>query len=665
MASQDRPAAVQPATGGFGPTVRLVVGLSDPERERELLPALGETGSVIIVERCLTADHLLARVQGGDVDAALVAADLHRLSAEGIARLAAMGTPMVMLASDGDVGRWLRGPGCVLPPQADAAAVRQALVALLRDVRDAPVAPVPEIAGTSGQSGPSDALAASPVGEADPSDLVGGPDSGREAAEEPSWDRVYRPDQSPLFATDSVSALELAAGAQRQVVPPIQAVSRSQSLAAWPDRVPAAVRTGGQEEVDAAAPRRTGTDTGECGRAVSDLGPVTNFHTRSAPSTLGRENGRPEHAPLIVAVVGSYGSPGTTTVALNLAAALGAAVPTVLVDADLVKPSVAARLDVDPTRNLYMLAQAEPETSRDWERALTQESQPLAHHLPQAAVLCGVPKPQMRYAVSKPFFGRLLCELQRRYRHVVLDLGVGDDLQEPHRSALLSAAHVLLVTSADLIGLWHARSALAGLATPASGWDRGAGVVALVLNRHDGRYHYGRQDVERALGAGTAAVVPYDYRAVQRALAEQRPLVFDPRSRAGRALLDLAERLHGGSVQPPEAPRGSLVGRLRWGWSSDRSYISTRARPTEVAACIGREPPARLQSPRSLLRRIGSALLLRRAPDVQRTSRTAIGPETETGIGERDIRWGASSEHTSARGNGGAVARVGADGSNQ
>src|SRR5438034_3040563 len=48
------------------------------------------------------------------------------------------------------------------------------------------------------------------------------------------------------------------------------------------------------------------------------------------------------------------------------------------------------------TRNLYMLAHAEPETVRDWDRALDQELQSLDPRSRQAVALCGVPKPEMR-----------------------------------------------------------------------------------------------------------------------------------------------------------------------------------------------------------------------------------------------------------------------------
>ena len=52
--------------------------------------------------------------------------------------------------------------------------------------------------------------------------------------------------------------------------------------------------------------------------------------------------------------------------AINLATALGAVEPTVLIDADFASPSVAAYLDRDPSRNLCTLAHAVRESPHAW-----------------------------------------------------------------------------------------------------------------------------------------------------------------------------------------------------------------------------------------------------------------------------------------------------------
>ncbi len=291
-------------------------------------------------------------------------------------------------------------------------------------------------------------------------------------------------------------------------------------------------------------------------------GPVpATAEPEAEPETPVRRDDDQNISMSVLAVAGGHGSPGRTTVALNLAAALGAVAPTVLVDADLSGPSLAAYLDADPTRNLYMLAHAEPETSREWERAIEQETQPLGPRSPQGVLLCGVPKPEMRIGISPRFFEQMVAELRQRYRYVVLD--VGADLlgaeAAVHRAALGVSRQVVLVSSADLVGLWHARTALGALKNLL---QIGAERVALIVNRHDRRYHHGREEIEWALGIPTAAVIPYDHRGVQRALLAQQPLVLDRRSRAARALLDLAERVHGGNIVLPPEPRAN--GRARW-----------------------------------------------------------------------------------------------------
>lgn len=427
------------------PPLRLAVGLGDPERERELLSALSESDEFVVAARCLAAEPLLAHLQRDPIDAALVASDLHRLNSGNLKALARTRVPLVFLVARADDDAWRSFPGIILPLDANAEAVRQALLDAVRGER-----------------------------------LMMAPPS----------------DDSAVL----------------------------------------------QAEADRAA---------------------------EAPPDA--------RSPIVVA--SGHGSPGRTTVALNLAAALGAVAPTVLVDADLSGPSVAAYLDLDPTRNLSMLAYAEPETPREWERAIDRESQPLGFRSPHGSVICGIPKPEMRAGLSPRFFERLVGELQLRYRYIILDIGA--DLlgaeAAVHRVALGIARQILLVASADLAGLWHARTALGLLKNHLQiGSDR----VALTINRHDRRYHHGRGEIEWALGVPTAAVLPYDHGGAQRALMTQRPVVLNGRSRLGRALLDLAERVYGGRIVLPPEPASNgrwrwrqWVAALRWPWSRSSGVV--------------------------------------------------------------------------------------------
>jgi Flp pilus assembly CpaE family ATPase len=265
----------------------------------------------------------------------------------------------------------------------------------------------------------------------------------------------------------------------------------------------------------------------------------------------------------VIAVTGGAGSPGRTTLAINLATALGAAEPSVLVELDLCAPAVAAYVDADPSRNICTLAHAVRDDPRAWGVALADELQPLGSDSANAVVLCGPPKREMRSSIGPPVVERLLEELTQRYRWVIVDVGpewLGiDTVAASHRAAIARAAHVILVSAADFVGLWHARTALDQLERLI---ELERGQVNLVLNRYDARYHHARQEVEWHLGAPVVGLIPFDQPGVQRAISEQRPVVLDPASRAGRALVTLAEGMHAGQLRLPL----TRVARPRLAW---------------------------------------------------------------------------------------------------
>jgi Flp pilus assembly CpaE family ATPase len=158
----------------------------------------------------------------------------------------------------------------------------------------------------------------------------------------------------------------------------------------------------------------------------------------------------------------------------------------------------------------------------------------------------------MRQRLGRPFLEGLIATLRREARFVIVDtgaelLGVDGAL---HRAALGLADQVLLVTATDVVGVWQTKQVF-GILRENLRID--AARIALVLNRHDARFHHSRTEIEWALRASTAAVIPFDHVAVQRSLAAQRPVVLDANSRAARSLLDLAGRINGGKlVLPPE-----------------------------------------------------------------------------------------------------------------
>lgn len=260
---------------------------------------------------------------------------------------------------------------------------------------------------------------------------------------------------------------------------------------------------------------------------------------------------------------GGPNSPGRTTISEAVATTLSSREPTILVEADLAGARLDARLDADPERNLYVLAtHSTPRTPAQWERELAWATQPLSRHSPHGSLLCGIPKPEMRRAVTTSFFRDLVGQLRRRYRYVVID--TGEDLlgidTEMHRLAVELADEVVLIVSADVEGLREGRKARRLLLQQLGVTE---GRLSIVVNKYDRRHHAGKPDIEEAMEQPVAAYVPWDYEAVERARAAQQSVMLGRNIALRREILSLAERAHGGRIDT-SLDSAQPADRFRW-----------------------------------------------------------------------------------------------------
>lgn len=218
----------------------------------------------------------------------------------------------------------------------------------------------------------------------------------------------------------------------------------------------------------------------------------------------------------VVALTSGKGAPGTTTLAIALAALLSRRGRQVaLVDADLRGGNVAPYLDLDPGRGLVGLR-------RDT-AALDRVSEELQQG-PGFAVLAGVERAELATGLHGEAVFTVVTALRERFDHVVVDAGSGADRggEATHLGVLLGARWVLLTSGADLVSVWNARLAVHALERrlPAPVAIR----TAVVLNRREGQEHYGAAEVERALGIPVLAAVREDRRAARRAIVAAAPL---------------------------------------------------------------------------------------------------------------------------------------------
>ncbi len=242
-----------------------------------------------------------------------------------------------------------------------------------------------------------------------------------------------------------------------------------------------------------------------------------------------------------IAVLGTKGAPGATTVAIRLATDLathggGAA----LVDLDPEGGDVVAYLGLDPKRNLFTLAHLTASRGMRIED-LRAEGHDAGDRV---FALTGLPRREMSEDIPPSFVADLVEILLGSFAFVVCD--VGRNTAVPLVSPILDrAALVLLVARADLVGIWNAERTLAALSPELR--DRTSLVVCRMRRAESAR------EVAAALGRPLAGVVPFDAVEARRATFEQRPM----RGRCVRALKRVARELAADESPPTGEPQRS------------------------------------------------------------------------------------------------------------
>lgn len=267
----------------------------------------------------------------------------------------------------------------------------------------------------------------------------------------------------------------------------------------------------------------------------------------------------------LVAVLSPKGGTGGTTVAVNLALALAADVPTppqgtplaVVVDADLQFGDVALMCGVDPARSLASLARG-PRDGAVIRPDATSVRRALVPIPESAVALLAAPvDPALADTLPAALVGDVLDVLTDLAPWVVVDLPtvIDDRVME----TIDRAGTVLVVSSADPLAIKDARTLIDLLERLGVG-----GRWAVVCNAPSADPGVGVGGLEHHLGRRVAVSIPHDP-AVPATVLRGRPLVLDaPAAPAARAVAALAATLRNpaGAGVPMVTPLRAMVDRF-------------------------------------------------------------------------------------------------------
>ena len=232
------------------------------------------------------------------------------------------------------------------------------------------------------------------------------------------------------------------------------------------------------------------------------------------------------------AFVGAKGGVGTTTVAVNVASALGRIVPgsTLLLDLHVGNGDAAVFLGAEPRFSIVDALENTHRLDEAFFRNLIVKTKAGVDLLASSDRVMTTPLDVRRI--------RTLLEIAgRHYRYVVLDVSRSDAAV---LDALEGVKQIVIVANQELATVRSASRMVTTL-RQRYGNER----LSVVIGRSDRLAEIGHEDVERAVGVKVKHSFPSDYRRALEALNKGRPLALDHQHDLSKALERLARSLAG------------------------------------------------------------------------------------------------------------------------
>jgi pilus assembly protein CpaE len=203
----------------------------------------------------------------------------------------------------------------------------------------------------------------------------------------------------------------------------------------------------------------------------------------------------------MVVVMGNKGGVGTTTVAINLAEAMGDLLSEriALVDLGRPFPDIANFLDQEVLFNICNIMG----NNTDFDQTYFQKvMQPYGKHL---SILHGIPDFKQQYSMSLDGLDRTFSLLRNSYRWIVVDLG--HMIDEVYLKVFSEADLVLLLTGVSVADLRNSRKLLLLLREVDPSLER----INFVVNRYEKECSLGLAELEKLIHKPVFSTLPTDH----------------------------------------------------------------------------------------------------------------------------------------------------------
>jgi pilus assembly protein CpaE len=235
-----------------------------------------------------------------------------------------------------------------------------------------------------------------------------------------------------------------------------------------------------------------------------------------------------------IAVFSAKGGQGASSIAVNLAIALGRLdeIDAAILDLDLFVGDVPGFMDITPQYDL--LNARGPKGELDVARLQSC----MIRHDTNVSVLAGLINPGRINDISPPLVKQAIASLRTMFSYTVIDTAHGLD---PRTMAALESSNLILVpVTPTVLSVRAARRSLDLLG--GLGYDPHR--IKVIINRVARRDHIKPADIEKALDFPVFWKIPNDYKTVGSAVDSGRPFTVGKRlSKVGKNFLELAERI--------------------------------------------------------------------------------------------------------------------------